>query len=217
MNEKILVVDDDQELRDNIVEILESSGFETRTAVSAEDAQEVLTEYTPSLIVMDNMMPGIGGIALIPYMKKTYPTIRIIIITAFATVDNAVEAMKIGADDYLSKPFKKDELLMAVRKNLEEGKFSKCVLDIGMDDTLSCLSSNTRREIMLLLSDNRDMRFMDITRSLGIEDHTKVNFHLKNLVSNKLVVKNKTKTYSLSDNGEKVIDCLVVMTAKLKS
>ena len=213
-SETILVIDDDQDLREGIVEILGDNDFKAIGCETAEIALEKIRLQVPSLVVVDNMMPGMGGMALIPLLKKDYPGIKIIMITAFSTVDNAVAAMKSGADDYLAKPFKRDELLVAVKRNLEMLKFEQQQSFPEMDKALSCLSNQIRRQILAALSRKGEMRFMDITRHLGISDHTKVNFHLKNLKSNNLISQNQEKAYQLTPQGEKMVDFLDLFPRK---
>ncbi|TCK60476.1 response regulator [Seleniivibrio woodruffii] len=217
MDEKILIVDDDDELRSNIDEILVVAGFQTRQASGASEAMKMIQADCPDLIIVDYMMPEINGMELISSVKKSHPSVKIIMITAFAAIESAVEAMKKGADDYISKPFKKDALILSVRKNLEEVRFARCIIRLNMDDTLSCISNNTRRQILMMLFRDGKMRFMDITRALGIEDHTKVNFHLKALKQNGLIEQNEDKEYLLSAGGLNVIDCLQVMSSKVSS
>ena len=213
--ETIMVIDDDQDLRESIIEILENNNFTAIGCDSAETALEKLKIKPPSLIIVDNMMPGMGGMALLPLIKNNYPAIKIIMITAFSTVENAVTAMKGGADDYLAKPFRRDELLITVKRNLEELKFEQQLSKPDMDATLASLSNPIRRQILTALSGSRKMRFMDITRQLGISDHTKVNFHLKNLKSNDLVSQDREKSYSLTPLGEKMVDCLRFLSIKI--
>ncbi len=150
-----------------------------------------------------------------PLLKKDYPNIKIIMITAFSTVENAVAAMKSGADDYLSKPFRRDELLVTVRLNLEELKFASQLSDPGMDDALACLANQTRRQILATLAREKQMRFMNLTRHLGISDHTKVNFHLKNLKMNNLISQDREKAYHLTPEGEKMVDCLQLLSKRI--
>lgn len=215
MSEHIYVVDDDHDLRDSIVEILENNQFKVSSFETAELALQSVKNVLPSLVILDNMMPGMGGMAFIPMLKKEHPSVKIIMITAFSTVDNAVSAMKSGADDYLAKPFKRDELLVAVRRSLEELNFEKKLIGPGMDEALSCLSNEIRRQILIALSQKDKMRFMDITRHLEISDHTKVNFHLKNLKANSLVSQNRDKIYSLTPQGKKMVDGLSLLSKKI--
>lgn len=215
MSEHIYVVDDDHDLRESIAEILENNHYQVSSFENAELALQASKLVVPSLVIVDNMMPGMGGMAFIPLLKKEYPNVKIIMITAFSTVDNAVAAMKSGADDYIAKPFKRDELLVAVRRSLEELKFEKQMIGPGMDEALSCLSNQIRRDILIALSQKGDMRFMDITRHLEISDHTKVNFHLKNLKTNNLVSQKRDKFYRLTPQGEKIVDGLALLSKKI--
>lgn len=215
MVETIYVIDDDQDLRKSIVEILEGNDFKVSSFESAESALKNVKIIPPSLAIVDNMMPGMGGMAFIPMLKQQCPHVKIIMITAFSTVDNAVAAMKSGADDYLAKPFKRDELLVAVRRNLEELRFEQQLAGPGLDEALTCLSNQIRRNILSALSSKGEMRFMDITRHLQISDHTKVNFHLKNLKTHNLVSQNRGKSYSLTPQGEKMLDSLSLFSMKI--
>lgn len=213
----IMVIDDDQDLRESIIEILEDNDFTVIGCESAEDALQKIKIENPHLIIVDNMMPGMGGMAFIPLVKNKYPSILIIMITAFSTVDNAVAVMKSGADDYLAKPFRRDELLVAVRRHLEGLKFEQMLPETVMDDALACLSNPIRRNILAALAEKKAMRFMDITRHLEISDHTKVNFHLKNLKSNNLISQDREKNYQLTPQGEKMIDCLHLLSTRFPS
>jgi FixJ family two-component response regulator len=215
MSELIFVIDDDQDLRESITEILQQANFEVRSLATAEAALEELKESAPALAIVDNMMPGMGGMAFMPLLKQHCPGVKIIMITAFSTIDNAVAAMKSGADDYLAKPFRKDELLVAVRRNLEELKFQEKFAGPDMDEALACLANEIRRQILAALSNKGSMRFMDITRYLGISDHTKVNFHLKNLKANSLVSQSRDKVYSLTPQGKKMVDGLALLSKKI--
>lgn len=212
-----MVIDDDLDLRESIIEILEGNNFTAIGCESAEIALEKIEIENPHLIIVDNMMPGMGGMAFIPLVKNKYPSILIIMITAFSTVDNAVAVMKSGADDYLAKPFRRDELLVAVKRHLEGLKFEQMLPETVMDDALACLSNPIRRNILAALAEKKAIRFMDITRHLEISDHTKVNFHLKNLKSNNLISQDREKNYQLTPQGEKMIDCLHLLSTRFPS
>ncbi len=217
MTKAIYVIDDDKDLRESIVEILEANDFRVNSFANAEAALETIQTNLPSLVIVDNMMPGMGGMAFIPLLKKEQPRVKIIMITAFSTVENAVSAMKSGVDDYLAKPFSRDDLLATVKRNLEELRFEKELAGPGMDEALACLSNQIRRQILTALFAKGRMRFMDITRHLQISDHTKVNFHLKNLKTNNLISQENEKFYSLTHQGEKMIDCLSLFSRKISS
>lgn len=217
ITENIMVVDDDQDLRESVVEILEDNGYTVIACETAESALQKMADTVPRLVLVDNMMPGMGGMALIQLLKKDCPGTKIIMITAFSTVDNAVAAMKSGADDYLSKPFRRDDLLMAIRRILEMAKFEHQQVDPDMDEALACLANQIRRQILTVLSENGEMRFMDITRTLGISDHTKVGFHLKTLKAGNLINQNRYKIYRLTPQGKKIFDCLHLLARRISS
>ena len=84
-----------------------------------------------------------------------------------------------------------------------------------MDDTFSSLANSIRRDILILVNREGKLRFMDISRKLEIEDHTKVNFHLKVLKEANLIKQDERKFYALSQAGKKVIDCLHFITISL--
>lgn len=205
---KILIVDDDADLRQNLVELLQENDFTVVAANDGEEALEQLEISTFDLILLDLVMPGIGGKELLPVIRQRWPRTQIIMMTAFSTVENAVKAMQLGASDYLAKPFKVNELLVAIRKCLEEARFQSCKAILNMDDTFGSLAHATRRQILLLLKQNTRARFMEITRRLEIEDHTKLNFHLKVLKDAGLVKQDTHKLYLLTREGERVIECL---------
>jgi len=210
---KILVVDDDQDLRENLVEVLSDAGFTTDLAVNGDEAMEKLATAEFDLVLLDSIMPGMGGMETLPLIKRKYPKCKVIMLTAFSTVDGAVEAMRKGADDYVTKPFKINDLLVAVRRCLEEAKFVACGEMLNMDDMFKSLANATRRKSLSLLKEHGKLRFMDITRKLDIDDHTKVNFHLKVLKDAELLVQDGRKNYLLSEKGKKIIECMGTISA----
>jgi DNA-binding response OmpR family regulator len=205
---RILVVDDDAELRESVAEILSVEGFEVHTAPDSESALRQIDGSDFDLILIDLIMPGMGGMTALPTLKKRSPRTTIVMMTAFSTVSNAVQAMKQGADDYVTKPFKIDELFAIVRQNLEEARFLACQDLLDMDETFSSLANTMRRRIIVLLHREDRLRFMEITRYLEVEDHTKVNFHLKVLKEAGLVEQDDDRSYRLSKNGIRIAECL---------
>jgi two-component system, NtrC family, response regulator AtoC len=118
--EQILVVDDEEDLRQAIVELLTVDGFEVHGVATAEQAQELLSQTAFDVLIADNNLPGKSGIDLLEETLSRYPEIVGIVITGFGTIETAVQAIKKGAYDYLSKPFKLVELSIMVRKGLKE-------------------------------------------------------------------------------------------------
>lgn len=214
-NEKILIIDDDEELRDNLVEILADSGYDVETACNGEEAlQKIVSGF--DIVLLDFMMPGMNGLEVLVEIKKISPA-KVIMITAFATTDNAVSAIKSGASDYVSKPFMIENLLVTIKRVLEEARFEKNLLKFDMDFTLSSLANPIRRNIIRLLHTHEKMRLMEFTRELDISDHTKVIFHLKSLKGSHIICHNKDKSYSLTQEGSKLFDCLTILECHINA
>lgn len=118
MKQKILVVDDDASLRRVLEFNLQEEGYEVQAASSGEEGVYLFSRMRPDLVITDMKMPGMDGLTLLRSLRQQSPETLVIIITAFGTVDMAVEAMKAGAYDYITKPFNRDELRLTVRKAL---------------------------------------------------------------------------------------------------
>ena len=114
MNRRILVVDDEEIQANIIANILEKEKYLVRKAYSAEEAIRIAAREEFSVLLVDLKMPGMGGIGLLRMVKEKGIGANIVIMTAYGTIETAVEAMKSGAFDYLTKPFGKDELLINV-------------------------------------------------------------------------------------------------------
>ncbi len=106
----ILVVDDEKSMRDFLKILLKKEGYSVETGSNADDALLKLQQNSFDLIISDIRMPGISGLELLSNVKESYPEMPVIMITAFASPDDAVTAMKNGAFDYISKPFNVDEI-----------------------------------------------------------------------------------------------------------
>ena len=118
----ILVVDDEEIVRESLSSWLQEDGYEVVTAENGVRALERLPERDWTLLLVDLKMPGMDGIQLMDEVRKTRPDLIILIMTAFATVDTAVNAMKKGAYDYLVKPFNPEDLSLSIRKIVEHQK-----------------------------------------------------------------------------------------------
>ncbi len=119
MKPKILVIDDDTSLRRVLEYNLQEEGYEVQTASSGEEGLYRFGQSQPALVITDMKMSGMDGLMVLKSIKERSPETLVIIITAFGTVDVAVEAMKAGAHDYITKPFNRDELKLTVRKALQ--------------------------------------------------------------------------------------------------
>ena len=121
---RILVVDDEQKQRQILKILLNSEGYEVRTADSVETALERMAEKEPDIVITDLRMEGQDGIALLEQAKRKYPSCKVILLTGYGSIENAVEAMKKGAWFYFVKGKGPEELLAELRK-LQNAYLSK--------------------------------------------------------------------------------------------
>jgi len=119
MKHKILVIDDEKNIRDIFSLLLEEKGYSVQTAENGKEGLKKAFRFVPDVILLDMNMPDYSGIEVLAKIKEKIPTAEVIIITAFGTIQNAVEATKLGAYDYLEKPVDNDELLLLISRALE--------------------------------------------------------------------------------------------------
>ncbi|MGD2157118.1 MAG: response regulator [Anaerolineales bacterium] len=120
---KLLIIDDEEIVIDSCTRILARGDYDIQTAENGEQGLEILKDFRPDLAFVDLKMPGISGFEVIEKIQEMDPTIVVIVITGFATVNSAVDAMKKGAYDFLPKPFTPDELRLITQRGLEKRKF----------------------------------------------------------------------------------------------
>src|SRR6056297_4011651 len=121
MNTRILLVDDEQVFTDNMSRLLTTRGYEVKTAYNGEKAIQLLEKERFDVIVLDLKMPGMDGITTLNEIKKLGLFIETLILTGHGSIDTALEAIKIGAYDYLTKPCEIDELV----EKLEDAQIQK--------------------------------------------------------------------------------------------
>jgi len=121
-NYKVLVIDDEESMRDSCSMILEKEGFETDTAEDGKIGLEKIERDRPDFVIIDLKMPRVGGQEVLEKVRTIDPEIIPIVITGYATVESAVEAMKKGAYDFLPKPFTPQSLRMIINRGLERKK-----------------------------------------------------------------------------------------------
>jgi two-component system sensor histidine kinase/response regulator len=121
---RILIIDDEEVVLDSCSQILKNSGNEILTARSGAMGLELVAHAHPDLVYVDLKMPGMSGFEVVESIRQLDPTIVTIVITGFATVSSAVEAMKNGAYDFLPKPFTPDEFRMITQRGLEKRRLT---------------------------------------------------------------------------------------------
>ncbi|VAW24743.1 hypothetical protein MNBD_BACTEROID01-851, partial [hydrothermal vent metagenome] len=115
---KIWVVDDERIIRVTTADDLRDAGYDVYEFTDAASMFNMLREDTPDLVITDIKMPGMDGIELLMKLKKIKNEVSVLMMTAFGTIENAVKAMKLGASDFITKPFTREQLLVTVEKIL---------------------------------------------------------------------------------------------------
>jgi DNA-binding NtrC family response regulator len=201
MSINLLLAEDDFDLREAITEALNSEGFHVTACESAEFAINCSMRFQYDLAVLDMVMEGMSGVDAIMMLKQNNPNIGIIIITAFGTIDSAVNAMKKGADEFLTKPFDLHTLSITLKKVNALKNLKYPALNKDSDEVFSALANPIRRNVINQLKVHQKLKFMDLCRLVGIDDHTKFNFHIRQLIKSGLVVQGIDKSYLLSKTG----------------
>lgn len=117
---KILVIEDDEVLRQLLIEVLTDQGYEVQAAETGEEGLAAMEQDVFDVTLLDINLPGMDGMDVLRLIPARQPDSQVVMMTAFGTVDTAVEAMKQGAFDYINKPFSTDELILTIRRALEE-------------------------------------------------------------------------------------------------
>ncbi len=135
MKGRILVVDDEELIRWSLEQSMTGEGYEVLTAATGEEAIKVVSDEMPDLVFLDLQLPGIGGMEALQKIKEINRDITVIIITALGVVEMVVKAMKLGAYNYISKPFNLDELSIMVEKALETGRLKREVATLRREQS----------------------------------------------------------------------------------
>ncbi len=118
-NLKILLVDDEEEFVTTLAERLELRGLQARAALNGEDALNMIEADTPQIVILDVMMPGLGGFEVLKRIKAQYPQIPVILLTGRGSTDEGIKGMQLGAFDYLMKPLNIEELIKKIQEAIK--------------------------------------------------------------------------------------------------
>ena len=141
MSDHVLVVEDDGELREFLVEVLNTAGHRTTGYPTADSALRAIAEDAPAdVVVTDLIMPGMPGAELLRALRRQRPELNVIVMTAFGSIDSAVELVRAGAYDYLTKPIATQELLLAVGHALDQSRLRREVARLGRSAMAAGLS-----------------------------------------------------------------------------
>ena len=183
---RILVVDDDKFIRTGLSELLSREGFFVDTAANGELALENVRNNIYNLILTDIKMTGLDGLELLRKIKTIKPYLKVILITAYATVDVAIEAMKYGASDFITKPFSIENILHIVKINTYQ------LGDLVKEEKL--VHNETRDKIQEFIFTNPGEHYRSIQTKLQLGNGV-LNYHLHLLEKKNLIKANKDGIY----------------------
>lgn len=123
--EKILIIEDEKGMNEVLRILLEAEGYDVTSAFNGDEGVEAIKSDIFDLVISDIKMPGLNGFEVLKTVKEISPDTIVIMITAFGTTESAIEAMKLGAYDYINKPFKIDEIRLVIKKALEKRTLSR--------------------------------------------------------------------------------------------
>jgi nitrogen regulation protein NR(I) len=127
----ILIIDDDDPLRKSFERLLMEEGYAVESAPSGELGLDLVTEKGVDLVILDMRLPGMNGLETFHVIHKIEPKLPVIIMTAYGTTETAIEATKMGAFDYILKPFEVPDMLAVIRQALEAGRFMRSPVDMN--------------------------------------------------------------------------------------
>ncbi|MCI4624886.1 MAG: response regulator [Candidatus Magnetoovum sp. WYHC-5] len=209
---KILIIDDNQKTRESMAQTFEHAGFIAQKAACALNAMDDVTNETYDIILLSVVNPDLNCAKVLTEIKRRSPKTKIIMITAYATVDTAIEAINKGACEYIS--FGADELITAIHRIIDEKNYEDNIKKVNLDDIMCSLSNSLRRKTIKFIALKGKTRFTDIFKELGVDDNSKVAFHLKMLKESNIIEQDKDKCYKLTKKGLKVLESLTI-TEKL--
>ncbi|HEX5719990.1 MAG TPA: sigma-54 dependent transcriptional regulator, partial [Thermoanaerobaculia bacterium] len=120
----VLIIDDEEVLQDVLTALLRKEGHVTHSAFSGEEGLEVLDREDIDLVLLDLMLPGMHGMQVLKEMRRRHADVVVVVITAFSSIESAIDAMREGAFHYIAKPFKNEEVLLTLRKGLEQRRLA---------------------------------------------------------------------------------------------
>jgi response regulator RpfG family c-di-GMP phosphodiesterase len=193
---KVLIVDDDPMVRDVLSDILTNiCGFSTNVAVNGVEGVAMINSNDYDIVFTDLTMPKMGGMDLLRETRKTNPSVPVVVITGFSTMDNAVSAMREGAKDFVTKPFKIDVVTSIADRILGEKKLlSKITQNSDYENSISMLNAELFRKLQEINI------FQSISSELdGLYDNKEIYGRIVEMVSRLLLV--KEASFGIIENG----------------
>ncbi len=143
---RVLVVDDEETVRDLLQRLMKEAGYDVVTAANGQEALDKVSQLNDGVVLLDIKMPGISGMEVLQQITTKWPETCVVMVTAVADTQTAIDAMKLGAYDYIIKPFKRDDVVQKVQEAIEKRK-----LQLQRRHFKVCAFSPFTRESSLLL------------------------------------------------------------------
>jgi DNA-binding NtrC family response regulator len=206
---KILVVDDEHLIRWSLEQNLKKQGYEVVTAGTGEDALQMAREQQPDLVLLDIQLPGISGIEVLEKIKEFDEDIIVIMLTAHGGLETAVNAMRLGAYDYVSKPFNLDELSIIVKKALENSDLKQEVVR---------LRTETKKSAPNIIGDSQQTKYlMEVLEKVARSEASTVLVQGESGTGKELVAKWIHYSSSRAEKPFIAINCAAVPATLLES
>jgi signal transduction histidine kinase/FixJ family two-component response regulator len=153
---RVLIVDDEKHVREALAELLNDAGFRPSCAKSGQEALEKASKENFDVVLVDVAMPGMNGLELLEKLKEEHHGLDVIILTAYETVDNAIQALRLGAYDFIRKPFENEEILASIRRCLERRRLRREVEE-SRKLSRTCEEFRTMNEILRSIIERREL------------------------------------------------------------
>ncbi len=208
---KILVVDDEQLIRWSLEQNLKKQGYEVLTAGSGEDALRLLREDTPDMVLLDIQLPGINGLEVLEKIKEMEDDVIVIMVTALGVLETAIKAMRMGAYDYINKPFNLDELAIVIRKALETSELKREVAHLRSEQS-------RRYGISNIIGQSRHMQnVLSMVEKIARSDASTVLIQGESGTGKELIAKAIHYESARADKPFMAINCAAVPETLLES
>ncbi|MEW6600000.1 MAG: response regulator transcription factor [Nitrospirota bacterium] len=183
---RILIIDDDKEMRTVLSDVIRSKDLEVFTAGNGKIALKEISTHSPDLVLLDIQLPGVDGMTILERIREIDKNIIIIMMTGYGDIKGAVKAMKLGAFDYITKPFNNEEIIAAIKKALQNRQ--------PTESNPSIVLSLREKEVLNWLKQGKSS--WEIASILNIVEST-VNFHITNIM-HKLNAVSRTQAVAIA-------------------
>jgi len=210
-NTRILVVDDEHLIRWSLEQSLKKQGYDVVTAASGEEALKQVQEESPELMLLDIQLPGMDGLQVLEKVKEIDGEIIVVMVTALGVLETAVKAMRLGAHDYINKPFNLDELSIIVKKALETRQLRKEVAHLRS-------AQESKYGIDNIIGDSRHMKqVLDMVRKVAKSDASTVLIQGESGTGKELIARAIHMESARKDKPFMAINCAAVPETLLES